>query len=80
MPRIPEVSLPPADPLATELFARQEEEFGFVLNTSRIYGHRPTIMRGLAQLQEGVNLSGLIGPVLKALINVRVASHNGCPF
>ena len=51
MPRIPEVPLPPANPLAGELFAKQEETFGFVLNTSRVYGHRPTIMRGLAQLQ-----------------------------
>ncbi len=80
MPRIPEVPLPPEDPLAKELFERQTEEYGFVLNTARITGHRPTIMRGLAQLQEGVNLSGLIDPALKALINVRVASHNGCPF
>ena len=55
MPRIPEVPLPPADSLARELFAKQEEEYGFVLNTSRIYGHRPTIMRGLAQFQEGVD-------------------------
>ena len=80
MPRIPEVPLPPEDPLAKELFERQTEEYGFVLNTARITGHRPTIMRGLARLQEGVDESGLLGADLKALLNVRVASINGCPF
>ena len=37
-------------------------------------------MRGLARLQEGVDESGLLGADLKALLNVRVASINGCPF
>jgi len=80
MPRIPEAPLPPADPLARELFDKNVEQYGFVLNTSRIYGRRPTIMQGLAQLQAGVDASGLIEPALKALVNVRVAALNGCPF
>lgn len=80
MPRIHEVPLEPDDPLARELFRKNVEEYGFVLNTSRVYAYRPTIMRGLAQLQQGVNESGLLGAELKALVNVRVASLNGCPF
>ncbi len=80
MPRIPAVPIPPDDPLTQELFDEHVAQYGFVLNTGRIYGHRPTIMRGLAQLQQGVDESALLDPALKALINVRVASINGCPF
>jgi hypothetical protein len=80
MARIPEVPGKPGDPLARELLEKNVETYGFVLNTSKIYAHRPTIMRGLARLQEGVDESGLLGAGLKALINVRVASINGCPF
>ncbi len=80
MARIPEAPIPPEDPLAREFFERNVEEYGFVLNTSRIYAHRPTIMQGLARLQEGVSASGLIGRDLQALLCVRVASINGCPF
>jgi len=53
---------------------------GFVFNTSRIYGRRPTIMRGINQLQEGINASGLLSTALKSLVCVRVAQINGCPF
>jgi len=80
MPRIPEVPLPAKDPLARELFGAQEREHGFVFNTSRVYGRRPTIMRGINQLQEGINTSGLLEPGLKAMVCVRVAQINGCPF
>ena len=80
MPRVPELPDAPEDPLARELFAHQIENEGFVFNTSRVYGIRPTIMRGLGLLQQGVNESGLLGGDLKALVNVRVASINGCPF
>ncbi len=80
MARIPEGPGKPEDPLAREMFERQAAKWGFVFNTSKIYAHRPTIMRGLAQLQAGVDESGLLGADLKALINVRVASINGCPF
>jgi hypothetical protein len=80
MARIAEVELPAADPLAREMFAAQEGEYGFVLNTSRVIGHRPTIMRGQGQLWAGIDASGLLDDGLKSLLCVRVASINGCPF
>ncbi|HJP14421.1 MAG: hypothetical protein QF701_05505 [Nitrospinota bacterium] len=80
MPRVPELPDTPDDPLARELFAHQIENDGFVFNPSRVLGHRPSILRGIGQLQRGVNESGLLGGDLKALVNVRVASINGCPF
>lgn len=80
MPRIPEVPDPPGDAIAREVFDKQREDYGQVLNTARVYAHRPTILRAAAQLSEGVRASGLLDGALRALVNVRVASHNGCPF
>jgi len=80
MARISEVALPAADPLAREMYAAQEREYGFVLNSSRVMGVRPTIMRGNAQLWAGIDGSGLLDVGLKSLLCVRVASINGCPF
>lgn len=80
MARIPEVSDSPDEPFTREIFKAQIEKYGFVFNTSKIYAHRPTIMHGLNLLQQGVDKSGLLGADLKALVNVRVATINGCPF
>ncbi len=80
MPRIPELPDDAPDPEVRAVFEEQKKEFGFIFNTSRIYGHRPSIMRGHAALSEGVTASGLIGPALQALICTRVATFNGCPF
>lgn len=80
MARIPEVPLPVADPLARELFDAQEEQRGAVFNTSRILGRRPTILQGHLQLRAGIDASALIPQQLQALLCVRVATINGCPF
>ena len=80
MPRIPEVSDDVPDPEVRAFFEKQKEAYGFVLNTSRIYAHRPGIMFGHAALSEGVSRSGLIAPALQGLVCTRVASINGCPF
>ena len=80
MARIPEVPDDTADPEVRAYFEKQKEEYGFVLNTSRVYAHRPGILRGHAALSAGVNASGLIAPALQGLICTRVASINGCPF
>ena len=80
MPRIPEVSDDVPDPEVRAFFEKQKEAYGFVLNTSRIYAHRPSIMFGHAALNQGVNESDLLDDALKALVCTRVATLNGCPF
>ncbi len=80
MARIPDVPDDAADPEVRAYFEKQKENYGFVLNTSRVYAHRPSIMLGHAALSEGVNASGLIAPALQGLVCARVASINGCPF
>ncbi|MBT3352167.1 MAG: hypothetical protein HOC91_02680 [Nitrospinaceae bacterium] len=80
MARIPEVTRTPEDPIAKEAFESQIKAHGFVFNTSKIYAHRPTILQGHNLLSQGVEASGLLGEDLKALVNVKVSSINGCPF
>ncbi len=80
MPRIREVEDPGDDPLLKEAFAKETEAFGFVLNTTKIQAHAPGIMKAAKQLSAAVERSGLLPAELLALVYLRVALINGCPF
>jgi alkylhydroperoxidase family enzyme len=80
MPRIREVEDPGDDPLLKEVFAKETEAFGFVLNTTKIQAHTPGIMKAAKQLSAAVERSGLLPAELLALVYLRVALINGCPF
>ena len=80
MPRVREIEDPGDDPILTETFARERELFGFVLNPTKVQAHTPGIMKAAKQLSMAVDRSGLLPKELLALVNVRVALINGCPF
>jgi alkylhydroperoxidase family enzyme len=80
MPRVREIEEPGDDPILAELYAKEQEAFGFVLNTSKVMAHRPGILRAAKQLGAAVERSGLLSPELRALVYLRVALINGCPF
>ena len=80
MPRVREIDDPGDDPILREAFATERERFGFVLNTTKIQAHTPGIMRAAKQLSSAVEKSGLLSPPLRALVYLRVALINGCPF
>lgn len=80
MPRVREIEEPGDDPVLKETFAREQESFGFVLNPTKVQAHTPGIMRAAKQLSLAVDRSGLLPKELLALVNVRVALINGCPF
>ena len=80
MPRIREIEEPGDDPILKETFARELELFGFILNPTKIQAHTPGIMRAAKQLSMAVERSGLLPPALLALVYLRVAVINGCPF
>jgi alkylhydroperoxidase family enzyme len=80
MPRVREVEDPGDDPLLKEAFAKDTDTFGFVLNTTKIQAHTPGIMKAAKQLSAAVERSGLLPPELLALVYLRVALINGCPF
>ena len=80
MPRVGEIGDPGDDPVLKETFAKETDTFGFVLNTTKIQAHTPGIMRAAKQLAAAVERSGLLPPQLRALVYLRVALINGCPF
>ncbi|HEY7542665.1 MAG TPA: hypothetical protein VIF11_21150 [Methylomirabilota bacterium] len=80
MPRVREVEDPGDDPILKDTFARETETFGFVLNTTKIQAHTPGIMKAAKQLSAAVERSGLLPAELLALVYLRVALINGCPF
>jgi alkylhydroperoxidase family enzyme len=80
MPRVREIEDPGDDPILKETFAREQELFGFVLNPTKVQAHTPGIMKAAKQLSLAIDRSGLLPQELLALVNVRVALINGCPF
>jgi len=58
----------------------QRKSWGGPLLNHLLYARRPSIFRGVRAMWTGIDSSGLIDPGLRALINRRVASLNGCEF
>jgi alkylhydroperoxidase family enzyme len=80
MPRIREIEDPGNDPILKEIWAREQQVFGAILNPTRVQAHTPGIMKAAKQLSAAVERSGLLSPQLLALVYLRVARINGCPF
>ncbi len=80
MPRIREIDDPGDDPILRETWAREQQLFGAILNPTKIQAHTPGIMKAAKQLSVAVERSGLLPPQLLALVSLRVAVINGCPF
>jgi hypothetical protein len=80
MPRVREIEDPGSDPTLQEVFAKERDAFGFLFNTTKVQAHRPLILKAAKQLSVAVEKSGLLGPELLALVYLRVALINGCPF
>jgi len=80
VPRVREIEDAGDDPTLKETFAKELETFGFVLNTTKVQAHTPGIMKAAKQLSAAVDRSGLLSRELLALVYLRVALINGCPF
>jgi alkylhydroperoxidase family enzyme len=80
MPRIREIEEPGDDPILQDVFAKEQDTFGYVLNPTKIQAHTPGIMKAAKQLSAAVEKSGLLAAQLRSLVYLRVALINGCPF
>ena len=80
MPRIREIEEPGDDPILKEIWAKEQELFGFVFNTTKVQAHTPGILKAAKQLTAAVERSGLLPAQLRSLVYLRVALINGCPF
>jgi alkylhydroperoxidase family enzyme len=80
MPRVSEVDEDGGDPILKELFEKEREIFGGLLNTTRVLAHCPPILRAAKLLGASIEQSGQLPKALVSLVSLRAASINGCPF
>ena len=80
MARIGGVNPEEVDRPIKEVLDAQSKIWGGPLLNHLVYARRPTIFRGARAMWTGIEASKLIEPALRALINRRVASLNGCEF
>ena len=80
MPRISEITDAGDDAVLAREFTAEREMFGDVLNPSRVLAHCPPVLAAAKQLYASFEVSALLPASLLALVYVRVATINGCPF
>jgi alkylhydroperoxidase family enzyme len=80
VPRVREIEDDGDDPILKEVFARQHELFGGLLNPTKVLAHCPPILKAAAQLSASIEKSGRLPAELLPLLYLRVALINGCPF
>ena len=80
MPRVGEIEDDGGDPILKEIFAKQREVFGDLLNPTKVMAHCPPILRAAQALGASIEQSGQLPKSLLPLVYLRVASINGCPF
>lgn len=80
MPRVREIDDDAGDPILKDLFARERDLFGDLLNPTKVLAHCPPILKAAKQLGASIEKSGRLPPALLPLLYLRVALINGCPF
>ena len=80
MPRLRPLEKDEAPPEAHEFYDRDESTWGAVLNNTKLYAHSPAVMRAVKDFVGAFAEATAIPLGQKALIRVRVAGLNGCPF
>ncbi len=80
MPRVSEIEDDRGDPVLGEIFRRQRETFGDLLNTTKVMAHCPPILRAAGALGAAIEQSGQLPKGMLPLVYLRVATLNGCPF
>ena len=79
MPRIREINEAGATDEQRALFDGDVERFGSILNTTRVYAHRPEFLPHLQALTASLTAAGTLGPGLVSLTRLRIAQIIGCP-
>jgi alkylhydroperoxidase family enzyme len=80
MPRVREITEEGDDPVLRDVFGKEREAFGDLLNPTRVMAHCPPMMLAAKRLSAAVEKSNLLPAQLRALVYLRVATLNGCPF
>jgi alkylhydroperoxidase family enzyme len=80
MPRVREIEEDGGDPTLAEVFRKEREAMGGLLNPTKVMAHCPPILSAAKQLGASIAQSGQLPKALLPLVYLRVASINGCPF
>jgi alkylhydroperoxidase family enzyme len=80
MPRVREIEEDGGDPTLAEVFDKEREVFGGLLNPTKVMAHCPPILKAAKALGAAIEQSAQLPKSLLALVYFRVASINGCPF
>ncbi|TAK82496.1 MAG: hypothetical protein EPO20_20715 [Betaproteobacteria bacterium] len=80
MPRVSEVIDSRGDSILSEVFAKERAVYGDLLNPTKVMAHCPPILRAAKLLGASIAESGTLPKGLAALVSLRVAAINGCPF
>ncbi len=78
--RIKGVEPEETDDYTRRVFEAQAKKWGAPLIAHTVHARRPTIYRGVRAMWAGLEGSGLLDGRVVALLNRRVAWHNGCEF
>ena len=80
MPRVKELDDARGDPILEPLFSQERATYGDLLNPTKVMAHCPPILRAAKMLSASIAQSGTLPGALVALVSLRVAAINGCPF
>ncbi|MDQ2977190.1 MAG: hypothetical protein M3R69_17485 [Acidobacteriota bacterium] len=80
MSRVADAKVDEAEEYVKGVLEAQRKTWGAPLLNHLVYARRPSIFRGARGMWTGIESSGLIDARLRALLNRRVASINGCEF
>ena len=80
MPRVSEIDNDCGEPTLRPIFAKEGELFGGPLNTTKIYAHRPPVLKAMKDMAEAIERGALVDSQLRSLVYLKVALVNGCPF
>jgi hypothetical protein len=80
MPRVELADRSALPPEISRVLDAQTKKWGAPLLNHLVYARLPALFRGVRGMWGALGQLGLIGAGLEALVNRRVAAHNGCVF
>jgi len=80
MPRLTPIEQADAPEAAQPFYSRDVDHYGVVLNNTKLYAHNVPVLRAVKEFVARFSEATTVPIDLKALLRVRVALLNGCPF
>lgn len=80
MPRLRPIEKEETLAEALPYYEKDEERYGVALNNTKIYAYNLPVLRGAKALVGAFLETSAVPLPQKALIRLRVATLNGCPF